>query len=157
MLVYPAGLDLSTRHVTVLADALRGHRARIGSRWRKLDPGRQALLVLAHLRKNETYTALAAGFALSVATVFRYVREALTVLAAMAPSLQQALHLAARKSSVVLDGTVIRIDRVRTSIRGADAAFYCGKVGHHGMNVGGHRRAPRRADLDLTGPARRAA
>jgi DDE superfamily endonuclease len=37
-----------------------------------LDPGRQALLVLAHLRCGDTYARLAGGFEVSVATVFRY-------------------------------------------------------------------------------------
>jgi hypothetical protein len=50
-----------TAHLTHLADLLRGHRARIGTRWRKLAPGRQALLVLAHLRNGDTYTRLAGG------------------------------------------------------------------------------------------------
>jgi hypothetical protein len=50
---YPGTLSLSRAHLNHLADLLRGHRARIGSRWRKLAPGRQALLVLAHLRNCE--------------------------------------------------------------------------------------------------------
>jgi hypothetical protein len=32
------------------------------SLWRKLNPGQQALLVLAYLRKGETFADLAAGF-----------------------------------------------------------------------------------------------
>ena len=135
MLVYPSGLDVSTRHLTLLTTALRGRRARIGTRWRKLAAERQALLVLAWLRKNETYTALAGGFGIGVATVSRYVREALEVLAALAPTLAQALEVARRKVFVVLDGTLVRTDRVRTRRRGADAAFYSGKIRAHGMNV----------------------
>jgi hypothetical protein len=41
---------------------IRRHRKAIGSRWRKLNPGQQALLVLAYLRKGETFAQLAAGF-----------------------------------------------------------------------------------------------
>jgi hypothetical protein len=33
---------------------IRRHRVSIGSCWRKLNPGQQALLVLVHLRKGET-------------------------------------------------------------------------------------------------------
>jgi hypothetical protein len=40
----------------------RWHRRQIGSCWRKLTPGRQALLVLACLCKGETFADLAAGF-----------------------------------------------------------------------------------------------
>ena len=82
MLAYPAGLDVSTAHLNVLARQLRAHRRRIASPWRRLSPGRQALLVLAYVRKNQTYSALAAGFGVGVATVCRYVHEALAVLAA---------------------------------------------------------------------------
>jgi hypothetical protein len=41
-----------------LADLPRGHRLRIGTRWRRLDPGEQALLAVAHLRNGDTYTQL---------------------------------------------------------------------------------------------------
>ncbi|NEB75841.1 IS5/IS1182 family transposase, partial [Streptomyces sp. SID14478] len=47
MLVYPCGLDVSSRSLRFLADRLRAHRRRIGSRWRRLTAGKQALLTLA--------------------------------------------------------------------------------------------------------------
>jgi hypothetical protein len=40
---------------------IRRHRKSIGSRWRALNPGQQALLVLVYLRKNETYAEVAVG------------------------------------------------------------------------------------------------
>ena len=43
---------LSTRSVTHLADLLRAERTRRDTRYRRLNPGRQALLVLAHRRKR---------------------------------------------------------------------------------------------------------
>jgi len=55
--------------------------------------------VLAHLRKGETYTDLAAGFSIGTTTVFRYIREALDVLAALAPTLHEAMAVAAHKRS----------------------------------------------------------
>ncbi|GAA2418920.1 hypothetical protein GCM10010404_91880 [Nonomuraea africana] len=51
-------------------------RAERRCRWRRLDPSRQALLVLAHLRNGDTYARLAAGFAIGTSTAWRYVREA---------------------------------------------------------------------------------
>jgi len=48
--------------LTFVAGVIRRHLKGIGSRWRKLNPGQQALLVLAYLRKGETFTQLAAGF-----------------------------------------------------------------------------------------------
>ena len=102
MLSYPSGLPVSTRALNLLTGALRAHRDHIGSRWRRLSPGRQALLVLAHLRKSERYAELAAGFDVGIAAVRRYVHEALAVLAAMTPTLQQAVTTAAAKAYVVL-------------------------------------------------------
>lgn len=38
--------------------------------------------MLAHLRNGDTYTRLVEGFAVGVATVYRYVREAMDLLTA---------------------------------------------------------------------------
>jgi hypothetical protein len=72
----------------------RRRRGELRTRWRRLAPGRQALLVLAHLRKGETYADLASGFAVGMTTVYRYIREGLTLLAALAPTLEQAIDIA---------------------------------------------------------------
>ena len=92
--------------------------------------GRPALLVLARLRKNETYGDLATGFEIGVATACRYVHEAVDLLAALAPTLAQAVQAAARKAYVILDRTVIQIDRVRH-----DGPYYSGKIHGYGVNV----------------------
>ncbi|ROP38969.1 transposase family protein [Saccharothrix texasensis] len=130
MLVYPSAIDLSSSHLRFLARELTVHRRRIGSRWRRLDPGRQALLVLAHLRCGDTYTRLAAGFGIGLATVCRYIHEAVELLAALAPDPIDAVHVAARKAYLILDGTLLRIDRIA-----ADRPYYSGKHKRHGMNV----------------------
>src|SRR6266542_1910706 len=88
MLFYRAALPLSRKTLTFVSGIIRRHRAAIGSPWRTLNPGRQALLVLVHLRKGETF------------------------------------------AEVVLDGTLIPIDRVA-----ADRPFYSGKHRKHGMNL----------------------
>ena len=54
MLFYPAALPLSSQTLLYVAGVIRRHRKKAGSCWRKLNPGRQALLVLAYLRKGET-------------------------------------------------------------------------------------------------------
>jgi len=59
---------------------LRARRRTIGSRWRRLEPGQQALLVLAHLRNGDTRDRLAGGFAVSATTVWRYIREAVDLM-----------------------------------------------------------------------------
>ena len=45
-------LPLSRQTLDYTAEIIRRHRKRIGSCWRKLNPGRQALLVLAYLRNG---------------------------------------------------------------------------------------------------------
>ena len=62
MLFYRAALPLSSRTLTFVSGLIRRHRTSIRSCWRKLNPGQQALLVLAYLRKGETFAELAAGF-----------------------------------------------------------------------------------------------
>ncbi|WP_327669543.1 MULTISPECIES: IS5 family transposase [unclassified Streptomyces] len=130
MLVYPCGLDVSSRSLRFLAARLSEHRRRIGSRWRRLSSGRQALLALAHLRNGTTYAQLAAGFRVGTSTVYRYVTEAVDLLAALAPTLTEAVGAASTKAYVLLDGTLLPIDRIA-----ADRPFYSGKHRRHGMNV----------------------
>jgi DDE superfamily endonuclease len=132
MLFYPAALPLSARTLTYVAGVIRRHRHTIGSCWRKLNPGRQALLVLAYLRKGETFADLAGGFGIGTATAWRYVSETVGLLAARSPKLRRALAGAkqAGHAYVVIDGTLIPIDRVA-----ADRPFYSGKHRRHGMNL----------------------
>lgn len=134
MLSYPSGMTMSSRALNLLADLLRGHRSARGTRWRKLPAGQQALLVVAHLRKNDTYAELACGFGVGTSTVYRYIREGIELLAEKAPTLDQALDGAKRKAFVILDGTLLRIDRVGIA-SGYDRAFYSGKHKAHGLNV----------------------
>src|ERR1700750_2829552 len=96
MLFYRATLPLSSRTLTFVAGLIRRHRTSIGSPWRKLNPGQQALLVLAYLRKGETFADLAAGFAVGTTTAWRYVEETTALLAARAPKLRRAVRDAAK-------------------------------------------------------------
>jgi hypothetical protein len=127
-------MAVSTRALTFVADALRAHRRQLGTRWRVLSSSRQALMVLAYLRKGETYRDLAVGFGVGTTTAYRYLREALTVLAALAPTLQEAIAVAVRKAYVVLDGTLLRIDRVAMASKN-DRPYFSGKHKAHGVNV----------------------
>jgi len=132
MLFYPAALPLSRQTHSYVAGVTRRHRAQAGSCWRKLNPAQQALLVLAYLRKGETFAELAAGFGIGTATAWRYVTETVGLLAARSPKLRAALVGANRAGHayVVIDGTLIPIDRVA-----ADQPFYSGKHRRHGMNL----------------------
>ena len=132
MLFYRAALPLSCKTLNYAAGIIRRHRRSIGSRWRKLNPGQQALLVLAHLRKGETFAGLAGGFGVGTTTAWRYVNETVDLLAARAPKLRRAVRDAVKAgwAYVVLDGTLIPIDRVA-----ADRPFYSGKHKKHWMNL----------------------
>jgi Helix-turn-helix of DDE superfamily endonuclease/DDE superfamily endonuclease len=118
--------------LSYVAGVIRRHRRQTGSAWRKLNHGRQALLVLAHLRKGETFADLAAGFGVGTATAWRYVTETVALLAARSPKLRRALTAAkdAGHAYLVIDGTLIPVDRVA-----ADRPFYSGKHRRHGMNL----------------------
>ena len=136
----PRGFDavLPCRAAVVVPDpqlrrrVIRRHRRQIGSCWRKLTPGRQALLVLAYLRKGETFAELAAGFGVGTATAWRYVSETTALLVARSPKLRRALADArkAGRAYVVTGGTLIPVNRVA-----ADRPFYSGKHRRHGMNL----------------------
>ena len=93
---------MSTRALGMLVDALRRRRRERATRWRTLSAGRQARLVVAHLRTGETYADLACGFRIGTSTVYRYVREAIGLLAALAPTLHQAIAVAAGKAFAAL-------------------------------------------------------
>lgn len=58
------------------------------------------------------HAQLAAGFGIGIATVYRYIREAIEVLAAQVPTLDEAIATARTKAYVILDGTVLAIDRI---------------------------------------------
>jgi hypothetical protein len=82
--------------------------------------------VLAHLRNGDTYARLAAGFAIGTSTAWRYVREAIDLLAALADDLTAATARAARLAYAILDGTLIPIDRVADQ-----KPYYSGKHKRH--------------------------
>ncbi|MEU7617697.1 transposase family protein [Micromonospora rifamycinica] len=130
MLSYPSTISLSSRTLNHLAVRLRGHRNQRRSRWRRLDAGRQALLALAHLRNGDTYTRLAAGFAVGVSTAWRYVQEAIALLATAADDLATAMNRIRRLAYAIPDGTLIPIDRVADQ-----RPYYSGKHQRHGVNV----------------------
>ncbi|QFG21560.1 transposase family protein [Actinomadura sp. WMMB 499] len=132
MLFYRASLPLSRPTLEYVTGVVRRHRRQVDSKGRALVPGMQALMTLVYLKKGETFAQLGAGFGVGTATAWRYVNETVMLLSARAPKLERALARARRDGVpfLVLDGTLIPIDRVR-----ADRPFYSGKHKRHGMNL----------------------
>lgn len=127
MLVCPSSVDLSNRTLRFLTGRLRARRQEIGTRRWRLPASRQALLVLAHIRCGDTYAQLAPGSAsgsrLSTATYVRPSRP----WSPLAPSLAETMRTIRTKAFVILDGTLLPIDRIA-----ADTPYYSGKHKRHG-------------------------
>jgi hypothetical protein len=149
VLVYPSGVDVSSSALRLLSAKLRQE---LGTRWRRLSVGRQALRTLAHLRNGHPYAQLAAGFGIGTTTAYRYITEAVEVLAALAPTLAEAIRTASSKAFVLLDGTgtLLPIDRIA-----ADRPYYLGQAQKARDERAGPRRPLRPTVVALPGPARR--
>ena len=131
-LVYQCALPLSRQTLTFTADLLRAHLKKIGSRWRKLPPGKIALIVLATLRHDHRLADMAGGNGVSASTIDRWTWEVIGLLAARAPRLDRALATIKKQGGevVLLDGTLIPTRR-----RGgtANRKNYNGKHKKHGL------------------------
>jgi len=132
MLFCPAVLPLSRQTLDYVAGMIRRHRKRIGSSWRKFNPGPAGSAGAGLPAQGEMFAELAAGFGIGTSTAWRYVTETVALLAVRSPKLRQALARAkdAGHAYLVIDGTLIPIDRVA-----ADRPFYSGKHRKHGMNL----------------------
>jgi len=143
LIAYRAMLDVPRELVLELAKLLRAERRARGTRkgTRLLTCFRQALLVLVWMRTKGEVAVIGAGFGVPRATAYRYRDEALTVLAAQAPDLHEALQKVAEQgwSHVVVDGKLIRTDRcaeMTTSVKGETInAWYSGKHRAPGGNI----------------------
>lgn len=137
---YTAVLDVSEDSVRFLSGLLDAERARRGTRagTRVLTTREQAIMVLRWLFDDTRMRQLARDNRIGLSTAYDYREEAVGLLAAQRPSLRGALLAAkaAGHTHVILDGTLIRNDRVATPgpTRGVDL-WWSGKHRHHGGNV----------------------
>ena len=115
---YTATLPVREQTVLYLSSLLRAERVRRGTRTgsRALSTFKQAVLVLRWFLDGTRMRQLAVDNAIGKSTVYTYLEEGLTVLAAQAPALESALLAAkmAGHSHISIDGTLIETDRVRT-------------------------------------------
>ncbi|GAA2001739.1 IS5-like element IS470 family transposase [Nocardiopsis rhodophaea] len=139
MVPYSATLDVPRHVVEFLARHLAAHRRRIatpkGSR--ALGPFRQALFALRWFREAGCVHRLALDAGISQATAYRYLHEAIDVLADQSPDLHQVLQRCREQGMgrVVLDGTLIACDRVAGTNETGNDAWYPGKAKHFAGNV----------------------
>ncbi|GAA2436673.1 IS5-like element IS470 family transposase [Actinomadura vinacea] len=143
MIPYRATLDVSRELAQYLARLLQAERRRRGTpkASRALTCFWHAVLVLRWFRDRADPAALALDHGVSRATAYRYIDEAIEVLAAQAPDLHQALWQAKDQGAahLVLDGTLIVSDRCSEqtmSVKGRPVdLWYSGKARRHGGNI----------------------
>ncbi|MEU9624241.1 transposase family protein [Streptomyces sp. NPDC048155] len=130
--VHQVRLPVSKSTIDLVADLIRKQRKRLGTRWRKVTPGTQAIIVLAVLRHDQRLLDMAGGNDVSASTVRRWVIEVIGLLSARAPRLDRALKKIADDGGVVvpLDGTLVRTRR-RTGTE--NRKNYSGKDKSHGL------------------------
>jgi hypothetical protein len=135
VLSYRASLDVSRDLAQAVARLLSAHRARIGTRRgrRVLGCFAQAVLLLRFMRQRAAVADLARDNAVSLKTAYRYLHEALDVLADQAPDLSEVVAEAVHRGTehLLLDGTLIATDRVHDRTGRRDR-WYSGKHRHHG-------------------------
>jgi len=152
-------LDVPAEPLRCLTRLLAAERRRRGTpaRSKKLTCREQALLALRWFLDRTRPERLAADHGISRATVYRYVDEAVDVLSAQAPGLDEAQEraLAAGAPYVVPDGKIFETDRLAETVTSAKGegidAWYSGKKHRPGANV--HALMPPGGLPAWTGPA----
>jgi hypothetical protein len=143
VLSYRVMLDVPVHLVLFVARLLAAHRREIGTRrgTRALSTWRQAVFALAWFRDRPDVARLGKGLGISQATAYRYLDEAITVLAARAPALHEALERAREEGLpyLILDGKVVAADRLKEktiSRKGKEIdRWYSGKAHSFGGNI----------------------
>lgn len=90
VIAYPAMLDVPTELVAFVAELLAAERLARGTRAGTLSCTDQALFALVWFRENREVALIGRGLGISQATSYRYLDEAIGVLAARAPDLHAA-------------------------------------------------------------------
>ncbi len=139
MFTYSAICDVPEETLLYVTALLYGHRRQIGTRaGRRVGAERtQAKLVLRWFRDDAAIRILAGEAELAISTAYRYLHEAIDVIAEQAPDLHEVLDRARRESwsHLLLDGTLIHIDRVDERNEQGHHLWYSGKHKTQGGNV----------------------
>ncbi len=134
-----ARLDVSAPVLKAVTGWIARHRHRPGARpaQRAGTVHIQVVLMLRWLRHRLDLRTLAVEAGLSIATVYRYLHEALDVIAGHAPDLDTVLARAraAGLALVCLDGTLVPTDRVAARAECGHHRWYSGKPHTFGGSV----------------------
>ena len=139
MITYRATLDVPAETARQVARWLTAHRKAHDLRpWqRAATPFVQAVMVLRWFKEATDLRILARDAGVSIATAYRYVHEAIDVIAAHAPDLPDVLAQALREgwTFVCLDGTLITSTRCSAPSPAGHDLWYSGKHKQHGGNI----------------------
>src|SRR3954447_14361781 len=127
-----ARLDVPAPILKTVTGWIARHRRRPGARpWQRAATVHAQVLVLRWLRHRADLHSLARDTGVSDATGYRYLHEALDVIAAHAPDLHEVLAAARQAGTayLALDGTLIPTDRVAARADAGHHLWYSGK--HH--------------------------
>lgn len=139
MLAYRATLDVPIDTAARVSRWLQAHRKRVDTRpWQRAATcWTQAVLVLRWLIEGTDVHLLARDAKISQATGYRYLHEAIDVIAEQAPDLPEVLA-AGREAGwafVALDGTLIESTRSSARSAAGHDIWYSGKHHAHGGNI----------------------
>jgi hypothetical protein len=139
VITYRATLDVPAPTVMLVSRWLAGHRRVHDHRpWqRAATPYVQAILVLPWFKDATDLRLLARDARIGIATAYRYLHEAIDVIAAHAPELPDVLAggLAQGWAFVGLDGTLIPATRSSALSDCGHDLWYSGKHKRHGGNI----------------------
>lgn len=139
MFTYRASLDIPDETLLQVTAWLYAHRRAHDRRpWqRAATPRTQAIMVLRWFKDATNPAVLARDARVSQATGYRYLHEAIDVIAAQAPDLPQVLAIGhdAGWAFLTLDGTLIPTTRTRATSGNGHDLWYSGKHHRHGGNI----------------------
>lgn len=139
MITYRATLPVPHETVARVSGWIRAHRRRVDARpWQRAATcWTQAIMVLRWFTNATTLTQLARDAGIGLATAYRYLHEAIDVIAAHGPDLHQVLTAMRHRGEphICLDGTLIETSACHTRSEGTPDLWYSGKHKRHGGNI----------------------
>jgi hypothetical protein len=139
VITYRATLDVPEQTVYQVSRWLAAHRKAHDTRpWQRAGtPYAQAVMVLRWFKDNTDMAILARDAGVGIATAYRYLHEAIDVIADQAPELHDVLAEGLRQGweFVCLDGTLIPCTRCSARSEAGHDVWYSGKHKRHGGNI----------------------